>query len=207
MAYDDGSPPDDLANAAGEISTEIGVGPDENGDGTSADAPASPLAETARVQIAYPTPPPVRWGSHTEHALGAPATAQAETSSADTVPSSAGAALKVVYPTYGLATSGRNDMREFAPTELEDTKACRRGLLLLESTRLQYAMKTSLVGVISCSPAPFCCCGGRQSDVREHLQTSFNRGVRALSLARTPMLQLDDTGEGPHAPEHHSLSI
>ena len=53
MAYDDGSPPDDLANAAGEISTEIGVGPDENGDGTSADAPASPLAETARVQIAY----------------------------------------------------------------------------------------------------------------------------------------------------------
>ena len=44
-------------------------------------------------------------------------------------------------------------------------------------------MKTSLVGVISCSPAPFCCCGGRQSDVREHLQTSFNRGVRALSIA------------------------
>ena len=97
--------------------------------------------------------------------------------------------------------------KRVAPTELEDTKACRRGLLLLESTRLQYAMKTSLVGVISCSPAPFCCCGGRQSDVREHLQTSFNRGVRALSLARTPMLQLDDTGEGPHAPEHHSLSI
>ena len=93
--------------------------------------------------------------------------------------------------------------KRVAPTELEDTKACRRGLLLLESTRLQYAMKTSLVGVISCSPAPFCCCGGRQSDVREHLQTSFNRGVRALSLARTPMLQLDDTGEGPHAPEHH----
>ena len=56
MAYDDGSPPDDLANAAGEISTEIGVGPDENGDGTSADAHASPFAETARVQIAYPTP-------------------------------------------------------------------------------------------------------------------------------------------------------
>ena len=79
--------------------------------------------------------------------------------------------------------------KRVAPTELEDTKACRRGLLLLESTRLQYAMKTSLVGVISCSPAPFCCCGGRQSDVREHLQTSFNRGVRALSLARTPMLQ------------------
>ena len=97
--------------------------------------------------------------------------------------------------------------KRVAPTELEDTKACRRGLLLLESTRLQYAMKVSLVGVISCSPAPFCCCGGRQSDVREHLQTSFNRGVRALSLARTPMLQLDDTGEGPHAPEHHSLSI
>mgnify|MGYP003314476033 CR=1 FL=1 len=97
--------------------------------------------------------------------------------------------------------------KRVAPTELEDTKACRRGLLLLESTRLQYAMKVSLVGVISCSPAPFCCCGGRQSDVREHLQTSFNRGVRALSLARTPMLQLEDTGEGAHAPEHHSLSI
>ena len=97
--------------------------------------------------------------------------------------------------------------KRVGPAELEDTKACRRGLLLLESTRLQYAMKTSLVGVISCSPAPFCCCGGRQSDVREHLQTSFNRGVRALSLARTPMLQLEDTGEGPHAPEHHYLSI
>ena len=102
---------------------------------------------------------------------------------------------------------GAKGGKRVAPTELEDTKACRRGLLLLESTRLQYAMKTSLVGVISCSPAPFCCCGGRQSDVREHLQTSFNRGVRALSLARTPMLQLEDTGEGPHAPEHHSLSI
>jgi hypothetical protein len=53
ISYDDGPPPDEqadeLANAAGKISTEIGVVPDENGDGTSADAPASPLAETARV--------------------------------------------------------------------------------------------------------------------------------------------------------------
>ena len=62
ISYDDGPPPDEqadeLANAAGKISTEIGVVPDENGDGTSADAPASPLAETARVQIAYPLPLP-----------------------------------------------------------------------------------------------------------------------------------------------------
>jgi hypothetical protein len=54
MPSGDGSTPDELANEAGENLTEIGVGPEENGDGTSAAAPTSPLTETARVQFAPP---------------------------------------------------------------------------------------------------------------------------------------------------------
>ena len=36
MPYDNGSPPDDIAAAAGEVLTEIGAAPTENGGGTSA---------------------------------------------------------------------------------------------------------------------------------------------------------------------------
>jgi hypothetical protein len=45
MPYDNGSPPDDIAAAAGEVLTEIG-------GGTSATATASSLGETARVLLA-----------------------------------------------------------------------------------------------------------------------------------------------------------
>ena len=48
MFYDNGSTPDDIAAAAGEISTEIGAAPPENGGGTSATASASSLGATAR---------------------------------------------------------------------------------------------------------------------------------------------------------------
>ena len=52
MPYDNGSPPDDIAAAAGEVLTEIGAAPTENGGGTSATATASSLGETARVLLA-----------------------------------------------------------------------------------------------------------------------------------------------------------
>ena len=58
MFYDNGSTPDDIAAAAGEISTEIGAAPPENGGGTSATASASSLGETARVLLAPPSTPP-----------------------------------------------------------------------------------------------------------------------------------------------------
>ena len=58
MPYDNGSPPDDIAAAAGEVLTEIGAAPTENGGGTSATATASSLGETARVLLAPPSTPP-----------------------------------------------------------------------------------------------------------------------------------------------------
>ena len=57
MPYDDGSPPDDIAAAAGEVLTEIG-------GGTSATATASSLGETARVLLASPSTHPERRGSN-----------------------------------------------------------------------------------------------------------------------------------------------
>ena len=56
MPYDNGSPPDDIAAAAGEVLTEIG-------GGTSATATASSLGETARVLLASPSTHPERRGS------------------------------------------------------------------------------------------------------------------------------------------------
>ena len=64
MFYDNGSTPDDIAAAASEIPTEIGAAPPENGGGTSATAPASPLEETARVLLASPPTHPERRGSN-----------------------------------------------------------------------------------------------------------------------------------------------
>ena len=49
MSNDNGSPPDDNADAAGEVLKEIGVDPPENGGGTSATATASSISETALV--------------------------------------------------------------------------------------------------------------------------------------------------------------
>ena len=63
MFYDNGSTPDDIAAAAGEILTEIGVAPTENGGGTSATATASSISETARVLLASPPTHPERRGS------------------------------------------------------------------------------------------------------------------------------------------------
>ena len=54
MSNDNGSTPDDIADAAGESLKEIGVDPPENGDGTSATATASSISETARVLLASP---------------------------------------------------------------------------------------------------------------------------------------------------------
>ena len=64
MSYDNGSPPDDIAAAAGEVLTEIGAAPTENGGGTSATATASSLGETARVLLASPSTHPERRGSN-----------------------------------------------------------------------------------------------------------------------------------------------
>ena len=64
MSYDNGSPPDDIAAAASEVLTEIGVAPTENGSGTSATATASSLGETARVLLASPSTHPERRGSN-----------------------------------------------------------------------------------------------------------------------------------------------
>ena len=58
MPNDNGSTPDDIADAAGESLKEIGVAPPENGGGTSATASASSLGETARVLLAPPSTPP-----------------------------------------------------------------------------------------------------------------------------------------------------
>ena len=58
MPNDNGSTPDDIADAAGESLKEIGVAPPENGGGTSATATASSLGETARVLLAPPSTPP-----------------------------------------------------------------------------------------------------------------------------------------------------
>ena len=58
MFYDNGSTPDDIAAAAGEVLTEIGAAPTENGGGTSATATASSLGETLRDGVcAGPTSP------------------------------------------------------------------------------------------------------------------------------------------------------
>ena len=54
MSNDNGSPPDDNADAAGEVLTEIGGAPPENGGDTSATATASSISETARVLLASP---------------------------------------------------------------------------------------------------------------------------------------------------------
>ena len=63
MSNDNGSTPDDNADAAGEVLKEIGVAPPENGGGTSATATASSLGETARVLLASPSTHPERRGS------------------------------------------------------------------------------------------------------------------------------------------------
>ena len=63
MSNDNGSTPDDNADAAGEVLKEIGVAPPENGGGTSATATASSISETARVLLASPPTHPERRGS------------------------------------------------------------------------------------------------------------------------------------------------
>ena len=63
MSNDNGSPPDDNADAAGEVLTEIGGAPPENGGDTSATATASSISETARVLLASPPTHPERRGS------------------------------------------------------------------------------------------------------------------------------------------------
>ena len=63
MSNDNGSTPDDIADAAGESLKEIGVAPPENGGGTSATATASSISETARVLLASPPTHPERRGS------------------------------------------------------------------------------------------------------------------------------------------------
>ena len=63
MSNDNGSTPDDYADAAGEVLTEIGGAPPENGGATSATATASSISETARVLLASPPTHPERRGS------------------------------------------------------------------------------------------------------------------------------------------------
>ena len=63
MSYHNGSPPDDIADAAGEGLTEIGAAQNANGGGTSAVATALPLAATARVLLASPSTTVERRGS------------------------------------------------------------------------------------------------------------------------------------------------
>ena len=63
MSNDNGSTPDDNADAAGEVLTEIGGAPPENGGATSATATASSISETARVLLASPPTHPERRGS------------------------------------------------------------------------------------------------------------------------------------------------
>ena len=63
MSNDNGSTPDDNADAAGEVLTEIGGAPPENGGATSATATASSISETARVLLASPPTRPERQGS------------------------------------------------------------------------------------------------------------------------------------------------
>ena len=70
MSYDNGSPPDDIADAAGEGLTEIGAAQNANGGGTSAVATALPLAATARVLLASPSTTVERRGSDFSLSLG-----------------------------------------------------------------------------------------------------------------------------------------